>query len=128
MNPVQKMQEAPAASWASDFLQNQPATAMTQQVPVQMNKDIQVEAQSKQLSPPISPAGKRVFHVLGFSTQNNVLSSPLPSWSIQFPHEFDAYIYASNADPTQCPPTTSCTVQEWVFLFMYQPYNLTECS
>jgi hypothetical protein len=81
MNPVPQMQQALAASWASDFLQNQPlqGSAMTQQGPVQMNMDIQVDAQSKQLSPPIAPAGKCVFHVVDLSTQTNLLSSPVPS-------------------------------------------------
>ncbi|KAF8200672.1 hypothetical protein BJ912DRAFT_1122391 [Pholiota molesta] len=86
MNPVPQMQQALAASWASDFLQNQPlqGSAMTQQGPVQMNMDIQVDAQSKQLSPPIAPAAQ--YH----PSLSNFRMNSMPTFVPQIPIQHNA--------------------------------------
>lgn len=61
LNAAPQLNQAPAAAWAADFLQNQSlqAPVMTQQSHQgQMNMDIQIDTQLQNASAGLSPTGK----------------------------------------------------------------------
>ncbi|KAF9482155.1 TPR-like protein [Pholiota conissans] len=81
-----QMKQAPAAaSWASDFLLSQPlqGAGMSQQIPSQINMDIQVDAQSKYIPPPTAPMSQAQYHLGPSNFRMNSMPTFIPQISIQ---------------------------------------------